>query len=172
MASDFGPDVPLRIRFGNALTSTVFRLVAGTRLADTQTGLRGYPPELLGRLLSVDGRRYEYELNLLLRARSADVQIDTVPIDTIYLGHNDASHFRPIVDSARIYWPLLEFSGSSVLAFVIDTVTLLVLHALTGSLPAAVTAVRYFALAAVLLPPTMRRCPCSHRSASGRWSPR
>ena len=178
----FGPDVPLRSRLGNALTSTLFRFVAGVPLTDTQTGLRGYPPELASWLLSVGGRRYEYELNLLLRAQSAGVQIDTVPIRTIYLDHNAGSHFRPVVDSMLIYWPLLKFSISSFAAFGLDTVALLALHTFTGSLvasvvgarvlsstanylinrrlvfengrrlPAAVTAVRYFALAAVLLP--------------------
>lgn len=178
---EFGPEVPLRSRFGNGLTRVLYRLATGARLADTQTGLRGYPPELLDWLLSVPGRRYEYELNLLLRARSAEVSIETVPISTIYLDGNAESHFRPIVDSARIYGPLLMFALSSLAAFLLDTVALLVLAALTGSLlvavigarvissttnylinrrvvfpqgrrlPVAVTAMRYFALVAVLL---------------------
>lgn len=178
---EFGPDVPLRSRFGNGLTRVMFRLASGTGISDTQTGLRGFPPHLLAWLLTVGGQRYEYELNMLLRARSADVDLDTVPIRTIYLDHNAASHFRPIIDSARIYWPLLKFSMSSMAAFLIDTVALLILAALTGSLlfavigarvlsstanylinrrlvflegrrlPTAVTAARYFVLAGVLL---------------------
>lgn len=177
----FGSEVPLRSRVGNGLTRVLFRFVSGTRIGDTQTGLRGYPPELLGWLLSIRGQRYEYELNLLLHAKSAQVGIDTIPIRTIYLDHNAASHFRPVIDSARIYWPLLKFALSSLAAFLLDTIALLTLTALTGSLllsvvgarlisatanylinrrlvftdgrrlPAMVTAVRYFALVAVLL---------------------
>jgi len=34
-------------------------------------------------------------------------QIRTVPIPTVYLDGNRSSHFRPVIDSLRIYWALL-----------------------------------------------------------------
>ena len=40
----------------------------GSRLSDTQTGLRGLPAGLLGWACDVPGERYEYELQVLLRA--------------------------------------------------------------------------------------------------------
>jgi putative flippase GtrA len=47
-----------------------------------------------------------------------------------------------VVDSARIYAPLVRFAASSLLAFVVDTVALLALVALTGNLLVAVLGAR------------------------------
>lgn len=134
--------VPLRSRFGNRVTAALFALATGVRITDTQTGLRGYPSAALPWLCGVAGDRFEYELNLLLRAREAGWTIDEVPIATIYLAGNESSHFRPLVDSLRIYLPLLAFSASSLVAFGVDFVTLLLLNALTGNLLAAVIGAR------------------------------
>ena len=47
-----------------------------------------------------------------------------------------------MVDSLRIYWPLLRFALSSLFAFGVDLVALLVLQVLTGSLLASVIGAR------------------------------
>ncbi|MFT3860608.1 GtrA family protein [Micropruina sp.] len=138
----FAGRVPLRSRVGNVITRWAFRAASGVAVSDTQTGLRGYPPEALDWLCGVPGDRFEYELNLLLRAREAGWTIDEVPIATIYLAGNSSSHFRPLADSVRIYLPLLAFSASSLIAFGVDFVALLVLNALTGNLLAAVIGAR------------------------------
>ena len=127
-------------------------------LLDTQTGLRGYLSELLGWLQQVGGERFEYELNLLLQARAAGVEFVQVPIQTIYLAGNESSHFRPVADSWRVYRPLLahglrratrglRFTASSLLGFGIDTVALLVLQPLLGSLLAAIVLARLLSAA-------------------------
>lgn len=134
--------VPVRSRMGNTLTRVLFRRAAGVNLHDTQTGLRGYPAGLLPWLQSVAGDRYEYELNLLLRAGRAGYRIDSIEIATIYLSENQSSHFRPLVDSARVYAPLLRFSLSSLAAFGIDLAAFLILGTLTGSLLTAVVGAR------------------------------
>lgn len=138
----FSGRVPLRSRVGNGLTRWAFRAASGVGVSDTQTGLRGYPAEALAWLGTVSGDRFEYELNLLLQARSAGWTIVEVPIATIYLAGNASSHFRPLTDSARIYLPLLAFSASSLVAFAIDFVALLLLNAVTGSLLVAVIGAR------------------------------
>ena len=46
-ARQFSEQVPLRSRLGNNATKIVMRIVAGQRLSDTQTGLRGIPARLL-----------------------------------------------------------------------------------------------------------------------------
>ena len=58
--------VPLRSRFGNALTRQVFRIRAGVPVYDTQTGLRAFSDGLVPTLLNITGDRYEYEMNMLL----------------------------------------------------------------------------------------------------------
>jgi putative flippase GtrA len=138
----FSGEVPLRSRLGNSASRVLFRLATGESLRDTQTGLRAYPGSMLGWLQSISGERYEYELNLLLRAADAGIAIDTVQIQTIYLRDNESSHFRPVADSVPIYAPLLTFALSSMVAFVIDMTALLVLNALTGSLLLAVVGAR------------------------------
>jgi len=136
-----GP-VPSRSKLGNGLTRRLFFLTTGIDLTDTQTGLRAYPAEMLGWLCEVEGERFEYELELLLRARDAGHAIVEVPISTVYHNGNASSHFRPVRDSARVYAPLLRFAASSALAAVIDYALLFLLHGLTGSLAVSVVGAR------------------------------
>lgn len=116
----FGKDVPLRSRFGNKMTALIFSFVNGGALADTQTGLRGMGSEALKRFLPLAGERYEYEMNMLLYARRFDIPLVQVPIETIYLDKNSASHFNPLIDSFKIYTLLLSFVASSLISFGVD----------------------------------------------------
>ena len=141
-ARDFSDNVPLRSRLGNSATRQLFRLGTGIALQDTQTGLRGYPSSMLTWLGSVSGDRFDYELRLLLQAKAAGVGIVEIPTATIYIEGNASSHFRPIIDSARVYAPLLRFMVSSVGAFVVDLTVLLVMMALTSNLLLSVVAAR------------------------------
>lgn len=139
---EFTGPVPARSRIGNDLTALLFRGATGWRLRDTQTGLRGYPAGGYGWMLRVPGDRYEYELSALLRASELGMEVEQVGIKTVYEPGNGSSHFRPIVDSARIYAPLLRFMGASLASFVIDWVGVMLIHALTGNLLAAVVGAR------------------------------
>lgn len=141
-ARAFSGPVPTRSRVGNGITRRLFFLTTGVDLTDTQTGLRGYPASMLDWLDSVPGERFEYELELLLRAKPDGKRIVEVPIETVYLDGNSSSHFRPLQDSARVYAPMLRFGASSGVAAVIDYVMLFVLHALTGSLLVSVVGAR------------------------------
>lgn len=134
----FAGDVPARSRFGNSLTRIVFGRVTGRHLQDTQTGLRGYRAALLPWLLDVPGERFEYELEVLLRAQRDGVTMREVVISTVYLDGNDSSHFRTVTDSVRVYWPFVKFSLSSLFASVLDAALLVLCYRLTGNLLAAV----------------------------------
>jgi len=116
----FGPDVPLRSRFGNGLTRTIFRFLTGVPVADTQTGLRGLPVAVLPDLLRLDGERYEYEMTMLAHLCRHGARPVEVPIATIYIDGNRCSHFDPIRDSMRIYFVLARFYFSSLIAAAID----------------------------------------------------
>lgn len=140
-ARRFTGRVPLRSRWGNAVTRAVYGLVAGLPVQDTQTGLRGYPASVLGWLEQVPGDRFEYELEVLLRAAREGRDVREVAIDTVYLDGNASSHFRPLVDSARIYLPFVRFCAASLASAVVDTAALVALQGLTGALvPSAVLA--------------------------------
>lgn len=138
----FTGDVPLRSRVGNAIARGMFRAAAGWRLSDTQTGLRGIPYDTLEWMRAQPGERFEYEQNVLLRAHRAGIATREVEIETVYLDDNATSHFRPVVDSLRVVLPLVLFAGSSFLAFLVDTVALLVFTAITGMLVPSIIAAR------------------------------
>ena len=118
----FDGDVPLRSRFGNAMTRQVFAIASGVKVRDTQTGLRGFDRDGMRLFVDVPGDRYEYEINMLLTAASAEMPIYEVTIETVYLNDNESSHFNPLKDSLRIYACILKFACSSLICFGIDYV--------------------------------------------------
>ncbi|WP_339837006.1 bifunctional glycosyltransferase family 2/GtrA family protein [Paenibacillus sp. FSL R7-0272] len=138
----FTGKVPVRSRFGNRVTRTVFALTTGTKVNDTQTGLRGFPYAMLDWLCQIPGERFEYEMNMLLTAHKEDYEITEEFIDTVYLDHNESSHFRPLADSFRIYMPILMFSTSSVLSALIDFGLLFIMQYFTHNLFLSVVAAR------------------------------
>lgn len=138
----FTGKVPLKSRLGNGLTRVLFSMSTGRGVTDTQTGLRAYHPAMLDWLSHVEGDRFEYELEVLLRAKQAGFGIREVPIETIYLEGNKSTHFRPVVDSLRVYGPLVRFCMSSISAFVVDVVALQLVFWATDNLAAAVVSAR------------------------------
>ncbi len=113
--------MPLRSRFGNAMTRWIFHLVSGTKVSDTQTGLRAFTTAMIPMMLDIDGDRYEYEINVLSMVARRHYGFCEVPIQTIYRDReNSTSHFRVIRDSFRIYRSLLKYVLSSLLSFVLD----------------------------------------------------
>lgn len=135
----FGAGTPRRSLMGNRITSAVFRLVSGRRLGDTQTGLRAFSGQQIPFLLSIQGDRYEYEMNVLIEAARDDIPFQEVPIRTIYLDGNSASHFRTLRDSVRVFGGIFRFAISSFLSFLIDYGLFTLLTLVTGGLGAAVS---------------------------------
>lgn len=116
-----GTEMPLKSRLGNKITRMVFWLVSGVKVSDTQTGLRAFDTEMIPNLLSVEGERYEYEMNVLMTLAKEKIPIEEVPIRTIYRDKNNSnSHFRSFTDSVRIYKDILKFTFSSFSSFVLD----------------------------------------------------
>lgn len=115
-------DVPLKSSFGNKLTRQVFGFLSGIHIRDTQTGLRGFSPELVHKFLSTAGERFEYEMNMLMDCKEYGIPILEVPIETVYLEANAGTHFHPIRDSIRIYAIFGKFLATSLSSSVIDIV--------------------------------------------------
>ena len=118
--------VPLRSRFGNALTRQIFRIRTGVSVYDTQTGLRAFSDRLIPPLLNIPGDRYEYEMNMLLAFADQKRPIVEIPVSKIYINGNETSHFDPVKDSIRIYRCILKvpdvvkFGLSSLIGFLTD----------------------------------------------------
>jgi len=114
------PDVPPKSRMGNRITSFVFRTGCGIRLQDTQTGLRAFPARVLPFLIGVQGERFEYETNMLLEMKRANIPFAEHPIETVYDDNNRGTHFRPFRDAVRIYGLILKYIASSLASFLLD----------------------------------------------------
>ncbi len=138
----FDGEVPLRSRLGNAVSRSLFRIAAGWRLSDTQTGLRGIPAAMLPWALDVPGERFEYEQRVLLGLRRAGFSARERRIETVYLAGNESSHFRPVLDSVRVLLPVVAFAASSLLGFAVDTIALFLFEAVTGALVPSIVAAR------------------------------
>ncbi len=130
--------MPPRSKVGNNLTCGVFFLTTGLWISDTQTGLRGLPAAALEGFSSLEGDRYEYELNMLLDVRKRRIPVQEVCIDTIYIDDNASSHFNPIKDGMRIYALLFRqvgtFMGSSLISAGVDYLVFLLLRWLVPNL--------------------------------------
>jgi len=116
----FKGNVPFRSFLGNFITKYVFSLLVGIKISDTQTGLRGIPAQLLPLLQQLDGNRYEYEMNVLLAAKTNHIEIQEESICTVYIDNNKSSQFSPVLDSMKIYFLIFRFAFSSLLASIID----------------------------------------------------
>lgn len=112
--------VPFKSSFGNRMTRTVLKFFCGISVTDSQTGLRGYPTELVRRFMSTRGEGFEYETYMLLDAAEAGIAFREVEIQTVYLEGNRETHFRPVADSLRIYAIFVRYMISSLSSFLID----------------------------------------------------
>ena len=129
-------NIPWKSRMGNRITSLVFLLTCQTRIPDTQTGLRAFSSDLIPDMLEIEGERYEYETQQLLELKRRHIGKVIVPIETVYEGNNEGSHFHPVRDSIRIYRLILKFLASSILAFLIDLgIFTLIIYLVGDSMP-------------------------------------
>ena len=92
------PGVPPRSVAGNKTTSRMFRLY-GITLSDTQTGLRAIPARFLSRFTAIEGERFEYETNMLLKMKRRGIGFLEQPIATVYEDENLGSHYNAVKDS-------------------------------------------------------------------------
>ena len=117
---EFTGDVPFKSRWGNRITRFVYALASGVHVSDTQTGLRGLPACAIPAMITIDGERYEYEMNVLLKLRDMKLGVFEVPIETIYIDDNSGSHFNPVRDAIRIYAVIFKYLFSSGTSFAVD----------------------------------------------------
>lgn len=97
----FNAGAPWTSRFGRGFSNFWVRMSGGPPTLDTQSGFRIYPlPEVLG--LDVRARRYQYELEVLVKAARQGIAVIERPIRVTYPPKGQrVSHFRPFVDFCR-----------------------------------------------------------------------
>ena len=125
-------DIPLRSRFGNSLSRLTYALLTNQYLSDNQSGLRGFDVKHIDWMLKVKYDRYEYELNMLYYASKQGIRITTLPIEAIYIGNNESSHFRPVPDTVKLYRCLFSSAFAKFVGFVYLQCALLFLTLTTG----------------------------------------
>lgn len=93
---------PSKSNFGLRFSNFWFTVTTGLRLPDTQCGYRLYPLEKLKRIRFLT-RRFEFEVEVLVRAAWRKISIRPVPVKVYYpAGDERVSHFRPFTDFLRI----------------------------------------------------------------------
>ncbi len=102
-ARDMGQaGIPGKSSFGHKFSNFWFWFETGLRVPDTQSGYRLYP---LGPLRGMRffTPKYEFEIEVLVRAAWAGVPVGEVPISVYYApGKERITHFRPFQDFSRI----------------------------------------------------------------------
>ncbi len=144
-ARTFSSDVPLRSRLGNIITHHVMYAVAGQKISDTQTGLRGIPLRLIPILMRIRQNGYDFELEMLLTCRRESCKVCEIPIQTIYLDGNQSSHFNPLWDSMRIYFLFLRFAAVSLSTAFVDNLIFLTAFRLSANVLASQCVARIIA---------------------------
>ncbi len=117
-------NVPWKSSFGNKLTRGFFRCALRLNISDTQTGLRGIPAGYMKILMNKFGERFEFETIMLLESSNAynsqTFPITEYTIATVYIDNNRETHFRPIVDSLKIYRIIFKYLFQKIFLFFIS----------------------------------------------------
>lgn len=88
--------------FANNLSNFWFLVITGIKLDDTQSGFRLYPIKKMQHILTLT-RRYEFEIEIMVKASWQNIPIESIPISVIYPPDNERiTHFRPVIDFIRI----------------------------------------------------------------------
>jgi glycosyltransferase involved in cell wall biosynthesis len=95
-------NVPGKSSFGNRFSNFWFWLYTGIKAPDTQSGYRLYPVKRLSGLHFFT-RKYEFEVEVLVRGAWAGLEILSLPVKVYYPPREErVSHFRPFKDFTRI----------------------------------------------------------------------
>lgn len=95
-------NVPGASRFGRGFSNFWLRLQTGQSLGDTQSGFRVYPLALFDGL-TFWCRRYNFEIEVLVRAAWAGIPLRGLPISVFYPPRQErVSHFRGFWDNWRL----------------------------------------------------------------------
>lgn len=99
---DTADNVPGKSSFGNKFSNFWYKVETGIELPDTQTGYRLYPLAPISKMRFFT-RKYEFEIEVIVRLAWAGVKVSSVPITVYYPPKEERiSHFRPFKDFTRI----------------------------------------------------------------------
>ena len=96
--------IPARRYWANRIANFGIGLAAGYPIADSQSGFRVYPARIFSeaRVRYDRAHSFVFESEVLIEAARLEAQAVCVPIGVTYSNRARASHFRPVLDIARI----------------------------------------------------------------------
>jgi glycosyltransferase involved in cell wall biosynthesis len=96
--------IPRARYWANRVANFWIGLAAGYAIADSQSGFRIYPARVLreARVRCDRAHSFVFESEILIEAARQGVRARCVPVHVVYNGRARASHFRPVLDIARI----------------------------------------------------------------------
>lgn len=95
-------NMPSKNTFANKFSNFWYFVETGLKMDDTQSGYRLYPVKKLQNLRFVTAR-YEFELEIIVRAVWSDVKVVNMPVKVYYPPTEErVSHFKPLRDFGRI----------------------------------------------------------------------
>ncbi|MCF8056008.1 MAG: glycosyltransferase family 2 protein [Desulfocapsa sp.] len=95
-----GGHVPWTSRFGRKFSNFWVWVSGGPLISDSQSGFRLYPlPEALD--MDVRARRFQFEVEILVKARLHGIPVIEAPVQVVYQGEDRISHFHPWKDFFR-----------------------------------------------------------------------
>ncbi len=94
--------IPGKSSFGHKFSNFWFKVETGITSPDTQSGFRLYPIHLLKNRRFIT-RKYEFEIEVLVRSAWRGITITSVPVSVYYAPKEvRISHFRPFQDFTRV----------------------------------------------------------------------
>ena len=95
-------NMPSKNTFANKFSNFWYKVETGQTLVDTQSGYRLYPLHKIQGIRFIT-RRYEFEVEVIVRAAWRGINVENVPIKVYYAPTEErVSHFRPLQDFTRI----------------------------------------------------------------------
>ena len=95
-------NMPSKNSFANKFSNFWFLAETGQKMSDTQSGYRLYPVKLLQNMSFIT-TKYEFELEIIVRAVWRGVTVKNIPVKVYYPPVEErVSHFRPFRDFTRI----------------------------------------------------------------------
>jgi len=96
------PNVPRSSQFGRSFSNFWVTLETGVTCADTQCGYRAYPLNYLSQLTFIR-KRYDFEIEVLVRGLWGGLPVVEVPVRTFYPPQEErVTHFHKGLDNLRL----------------------------------------------------------------------
>ena len=119
---DFSNNISKINKFFNKISSIFFKMQTGILINDIQTKLIGIPKKLVDKAIHIDGKNYDYEVNIINEFASDKdkAEIILVDIDTKYKDSCNERKIRKILNFFIIFKQLIRFALVAILSFAID----------------------------------------------------